>query len=445
MDIQITSELLNSFSKDYRSNAVKLAATCAFASTSMTDLCNNPERSARMQFKFSVDNPTMKATSQNHSGRCWLFAATNVLREIIAKKKNIEEFELSQSYLAFWDKFERCNYMLEAAIETAELPIDDRIVCHLLKDNVPVHDGGQWDMFVNIVNKYGIVPKDVMPETFQSSDTKNVNGELARYMRKAAIELRSAVHSKADDKQIRDIKEKYLCNAYGFICECYMEPPKSFDFEYVTKDKEYKIEKGYTPLSFKEAMIGDMLDEYVGLINAPTEDKPYDRMYTVKYLGNVVGGNIVKYLNLPMDEIKRIMVQSLKDGNIIWFGSDCGKNGNRTTKVWDDKNFDLYPLTGMDCTMSKAEMLDYGVSKMNHAMVITGVNLDNDIPNRWKIENSWGPEGANGGYHVASDGWIDKFVYQIVVKKEYLGEKAALLDQKPIELAPWDPMGSLAD
>jgi bleomycin hydrolase len=445
MDKQITNEVLGSFSKDYRSNPVKIAATRAFSTTVMTDLCNDPERAREMQFKFSVDIPTMKATSQNHSGRCWLFAATNVLREIVAKKKNIAEFELSQSYLAFWDKFERCNYMLEAAIETANLPIDDRTVSYLLKDNVPVSDGGQWDMFVNIVNKYGIVPKDVMPETFQSSDTKNVNGELTRYMRKAAIELRNAVHNKATDKEIKAIKEEYLCNAYGFMCECYAEPPKSFDFEYITKDKEYKIEKGYTPLSFKEAMIGNLLEDYVGLINSPTQDKPYDKMYTVKYLGNVVGGSIVKYLNLPMDEIKKIMVQSLKDGNVIWFGSDCGKNGNRTTKVWDDKNFDLSPLTGMDYEMSKAEMLDYGASKMNHAMVITGVNLDNDTPNRWKIENSWGSEGANGGYHTASDGWIDKYVYQIVVKKEYLGEKAALLKQKPVELAPWDPMGSLAD
>ena len=445
MDKQITKKLINGFSKDYRSNPIKLAATRAFSNICMTDLCSDPERSTSMQFKFSVDIPTMKATSQKHSGRCWLFAATNVLREIIAKEKNIEEFELSQSYLAFWDKFERCNYMLEAAIQTADLPTDDRVVSYLLKDNVPISDGGQWDMFVNIVNKYGIVPKDAMPETFQSSDTKNVNGELTRYMRKAALELRNAVHKKASKKEINAIKEKYLCNAYGFLCECYMEPPKSFDFEYITKDKEYKIEKDYTPLTFKKAMIGDMLEDYVGLINAPTDDKPYDKMYTVKYLGNVVGGNIVKYLNLPMDEIKKIMVQSLKDGNIIWFGSDCGKNGNRTTKIWDDKNFDLSPLTGMDYEMSKAEMLDYGVSKMNHAMVITGVNLDNGKPNRWKIENSWGSEGVNGGYHTASDGWIDKFVYQIVVKKEYLGDKAALLKQKPVELAPWDPMGSLAD
>lgn len=445
MSKQITKKLLSNFSKDYRSNPIKLAATRAFSGVAMDELCNDPERAASMQFKFSIDIPTMKATAQKSSGRCWLFAATNVLREMIAKEKNIEEFELSQSYLAFWDKFERCNYMLEAVIETAELPLEDRIVSYIIRDNNPVSDGGQWDMFINIVNKYGIVPKDVMPETFHSSNTKNVNGELGRYMRKAVIEIRNAVHNKADDKEIRAIKEKYLCNAYGFLCECYMEPPKSFDFEYVTKDKEYKIEKGYTPLSFKEAMIGSLLEEYVGLINAPTEDKPYNKMYTVKYLGNVVGGNIVRYLNLPMDEIKKIMVQSLKDSNVIWFGSDCGKNGNRTTKVWDDKNFDLSMLTGMDNSMTKAEMLDYGVSRMNHAMVITGVNLDNETPNRWKIENSWGSEGANGGYHVASDGWIDRYVYQIVVKKEYLGEKAALLDQKPVELAPWDPMGSLAD
>jgi len=441
----ISCDAIKKYSDSYNSDVTKKALTNIYSKTSMGDLAYNPVESKKMQFRFSVDIKTMSATNQRSSGRCWLFAATNILREIIAKKINVDSFELSQSHLAFWDKFERANYFLESVIDTAHLPTDDRTVAFILSTGV--HDGGQWDMFVNIVNKYGIMPKDAMPETQQTSNTSQLNGFINRSLKKSAAVLRGMIANGASVEEIEAKKQEYLDRIYSFLCECYTEPPKEFDFEYFDKDKKYNYKSGYTALSFRDEMIADFnFDDYISIINAPTADKPFDNTYTVRYLGNIIGGNDVKYLNLSIEELKDLVRKQLEDGEIVWFGSDCGKYSEGTKKQWDDNSYDYELLTGFDLEMTKAEMLDYGFSQMNHAMVITGVNIGPDgNPNRWKIQNSWGADGANSGYHMASDTWFEKFVYQAVINKKHLGDKLALLDKTPIELNPWDPMGSLAD
>jgi bleomycin hydrolase len=439
----LTHEIIADFTASYESSPAKQAMTHVFSKTSLNDLAFDPVAAKKMQFKFSVDNKTMSATNQRASGRCWLFAATNVLREIVAKKKNLDNFELSQSYLAFWDKFERINYFLDSIVDTASLPDGDRTVDYILQTGV--HDGGQWDMFVNIVRKYGIVPKDAMPETFQSSNTGKLNEFINLHLKKAAYEIRTSIAAGASDEKIASYKRSVLDAAFSFLCECYTVPPQSFDFEYVDKDGKHFLEKGYTPLTFRDTMIGDMLEDYVSIINAPTKDKPFNKTYTVSYLGNIVGAKEIVYLNLEIDEFKSIVRKQLEDGEIVWFGSDCGKCGDGAKKAWDDQSFDYSLLTGLTFNLTKEQMLDYHVSQMNHAMVLTGVNIEDDKPNRWKIENSWGSDGTNGGYHMASDSWFEHYVFQAVVHKKYLGEKAALLEEKPIVLLPWDPMGSLAD
>lgn len=439
----ISAEELARYTNSYENDQYKRSMTHVFSKTSLDNLAFDPIAAKDMQFKFSVDIKTMSCANQKSSGRCWLFAATNVLREIVAKKKNIAEFELSQSYLAFWDKFERINYFLDSIIDTAHLPDGDRTVSYIL--DVGVHDGGQWDMFVNIVNKYGIVPKDAMPETAQTSGTGTMNRHINLFLRKKACELRHMIASGASADEVAALRDSALDKAFSFLCECFTCPPTKFDFEYVDKDGVYHIEKDYTPFTFRDEMIGDMLSDYVSIINAPTKDKPFNKLYTVAYLGNVSGSDNIRYLNLEMSEFKNIVRHQLEDGEVVWFGSDCGKYGDRERKVWDTNSYDYELLTGLDLSLTKEEMLDYHVSQMNHAMVITGVNIKDDKPNRWKIENSWGSDGANGGYHIASDDWFESYVFQAVVNKKYLGEKAAILDEEPTVLLPWDPMGSLAD
>lgn len=444
MSSNITPADLAGFREGYRADPMRQAMTRVLYTTDISKVICRPDDARKMVFKFSTDIKTMKSTNQKSSGRCWLFAATNVLREHIAKELNLEDFELSQSYMAFWDKFERCNYFFEAILETAGLPLNDRTVNFLLQGGLS--DGGQWDMFTSLVRKYGVVPKDAMPETFQTSNTRGSNQYISKFMRKNALSLRKMAAGGASREALEAEKKALLAKCFSFLSSCYGEPPETFDFEYVDKDKNFHRESGMTPLSFRDKYLDGVWDDYVSLIHAPTADKPFDRLYTIKYLGNVAEDKGVRHINLTMEELKAAVLRQLQDGEVVWFGSDCGKFGDRDSRFWDDQSFDSLPATGLDVAMTKEEMLDCCDSAMNHAMCFTGVNIGEDgKPNRWKIENSWGSEGLNEGYYMASDSWFDLLVYQAVVHKKYLGGKAAILDTDPIVLDPWDPIGSLAD
>ncbi len=436
----ITENMLEKFSKAYNASPERKLATMALSKTELPNVCFVSKAEYAMRHKFSLEIETLPVANQKASGRCWLFAAANILRERIAKELKLDKFELSQSYLAFWDKFERCNYFLDAIIQTADLPADDRTVQFILTTGV--HDGGQWDMFANIARKYGVVPKDVFDETFQTSNTRRMNYYMNRCLKTAAANIRRMLN---DGKDVSAYKEETLGRLYGFLCSCYGEPPKSFDFEYVDKDRQYHIEKDMTAKSFYDKYVGAYLDNIASIITAPTADKPYHKMYTIRMLGNVVGGSPVRHLNLDIGEFKQAILNQLKAGKPVWFGSDVGHDGDREIGIWDDNLYDAELLTGLELNISKADGLDYSFSAMNHAMVLTGVNIVDGKIDRWRIENSWGDEHGKKGYYICSDTWFDKYVYQAAVEKEYLGELAELTKQEAVELAPWDPMGTLAD
>ena len=439
----ITEAQLSAWNESYVNDQRYQLAALALSKANMADVAFVPAAANGLRQKFSVNIKTLEAANQKSSGRCWIFAATNVLRERIAQRCNLDKFELSQSYLAFYDKFERANYFLESILETADLPTNDRTVAHIL--NTGVHDGGQWDMFANIVRKYGVVPKDAYDETFQSSNTTMVNRILNQNLKACAIRLRKMAAAKATEDAIQAEKNAMLAKVYQYLASCYGEPPKAFDFEYVDKAGEYHLETGYTPLTFAAKYVGDLLDHVVSVIHAPTADKPYHQTFTIRLLGNVVGGKPVVHLNLTLDELKNAIIAQLQAGKVVWFGSDVGNYGDREKGFWDDRSYNFELLTGLDLTIDKADALDYNFSAMNHAMVITGVNLVDGKPNRWKIENSWGDERGSKGYYVCSDSWFDKFVYQAAVEKEYLGDLAQFAAAEPVVLDPWDPMGTLAD
>ena len=439
----ITGEMLEKWSADYQKDEVRQVATMALSAGELYEACRRKNAQNRMRQKFSVQIETLPVTNQKKSGRCWLFAATNVIREKIARDLNLANFELSQSYLAFWDKFERCNYFLESIIATADLPADDRTVSFILATGV--HDGGQWDMFANIVRKYGLVPKDVFDETAQSENTRDMNSLLNRALKVGAVRLRGMIRDGKTPDQVKAAKEEILGKIYGFLCSCYGEPPKTFDFQYVDRDKKYHEDRNLTPESFCRKYAGDLLDRMVSVIHAPTKDKPFHRTYTIRFLGNVADGRPVKHLNLEMQEFKAAIIAQLQAGKVVWFGSDVGKYGDRSLGIWDDQMFGDEMLSGLDLKISKEDALDYGFSAMNHAMVLTGVQIEDGKPVRWRIENSWGDENGEKGYYICSDSWFDEYVFQAAVEKEYLGDLAALAEQEPAVLEPWDPMGTLAD
>jgi len=438
---KITMDMIQKFNREFDSDINNQLLMNAIVKNGIQNVAIDYTSDINMQHNFSIDIKSGDITSQNKTGRCWLFAGLNVVRWHIMKKLNLKTFELSQTYQMFFDKFEKANYFLESILETLEDDTDSRLIAHLLKS--PVQDGGQWDMFYNTVEKYGIVPKAIMPESFESSATQRMNWLLTLRLRKDACILREAHADGTTLEELETMKKNMLKDIYFILCKSLGKPPVQFDFEYRNKDDEFFRECNLTPQSFYKKYVGDLLEDYVSLISAPTADKPFMKTYTVAYLGNVLG-KPVKYLNVEAEVLKRLAIAQLKDGEPVWFGCDVGK-WIGDAGAMDLEQYHYNEVFGSEFEMNKAQRLDYGESVMTHAMVFLGVNMIDGKPNRWKVENSWGTERGNKGYYIMSDDWFSEYMYQIVVPKKYLSaEMLQAYNTESIVLKPWDPMGSLA-
>lgn len=439
----ITSGILKRFKSKTHSDPAHSILQKAIVNSGIDAVTMNKQAQIDMQFTFSKEIKTGDITNQMSSGRCWMFAGMNVLRKQVMAKCNLKTFELSQNYILFYDKLEKANYFYENILDTLDMGTDTRLIAWLLGG--PLNDGGQWDMLVNLIDKYGVVPKWIMPETFHSSNTRVMTSLLTRKLRKDAAYLRRLFSEGTSFDELRKMKDLMLGEIYTVLTRCLGTPPENFDFEYVDKDDKFLRAESLTPKSFYKKYIDIPLTDYVSLINAPTQDKPYNRTYTVQRLGNVVGGRDVKYLNLPVDELKKAASLQLLDDEVVWFGCDVGKMLSRELGIMDLNMYDYESALGADFELTKSEQLDYGDSLMTHAMVFTAVNIVNDKTIRWKVENSWGDKTGKEGWFIMSDKWFDKYMYQVVVNKKHLSkDQLAALELKPIELKPWDPMGSLA-
>ena len=439
---EFTAARRETFSADVAARIARNAVTASGVRSAARD----PQAAALATTTFDIQLEQGEITDQKRSGRCWMFASLNTMRYRIMKKLGLKTFELSQAYPLFWDKYERSNWFFENIIATAGEELTSREVAYLLTD--PLCDGGQWDMFRSLVKKYGVVPKEAMPETVSSSNTASMNKYLTRYLRAGAKELRELLASGAGEDAARAKKRELMDGVYRMLAICLGEPPASFDVRIRDEKNELKASGTYTPQGFFAEFVDMNLDDYISIISAPTADKPFLRSYTVKYLGNVVEDGTVRYVNLPIDALKRVSVAQLKDGLPVWFGSDVDQGFLQGDGVLDPAALDVDTLFGLpiESGLDKAARLDYGESVMTHAMTIQGVNLDAaGAPTRWRIENSWSDDHGKKGYDVASDAWFDEYVYQVVVDKKYLtAEELAAYEGEPCVLAPWDPMGTLA-
>ena len=441
---RLSIDKINEYEKEFLEDKRNIVAMNAATYNGVQKVARDVNALKDEPFAFNVDIKNGEVTNQKQSGRCWMFASMNVLRNIVIKKFNLENFELSQSYTLFWDKLERCNYYMEAVIEKANEPLEDRVMDYLMSDLLS--DGGQWDMFVNIVKKYGLVPKYAYPESQTSSATVQLNKYLCKILRKYTTELRDAVQNEGV-KKARELKEEVLKDVYNVLTSTLGQMPEKFDVVLHDKDGKLIEDKGMDAHSFFDKYIGVEIDQYISLINSPTEDKPFNQTYTIKYLGNIIEGKIVKHLNLPIEELKKAAVKQLKDGYPVWFGCDVGRSSvvEDERAMLDTKAVDYEALFNVDLKLSKEDALDYGYSMMTHAMTFTGVQMNGNEPLRFKVENSWGEKFGYKGHFVMTSDWFDQYVYQVVVNKKYLPEKLRkAYEKKAIELKPWYPMGSLA-
>lgn len=444
MSKHITCEALEQYSARFTGDRASRVARDAVMSAGLFKTCQNPMVSRRDNHEFSLSLKQGAITHQKQSGRCWLFAATNVMRFRIIQNYHLENFELSQNYLLFWDKLEKSNWFLENILDTLDQPVGSRVLCHLLSD--PIGDGGQWDMMANLVNKYGVVPKYSMPESSVSGSTREMNRVMTELLRNDACLLRQAAADGLDHEALEKKKTAMLGDIYRMLCVCLGEPPKTMDMEARDKNGNFIQETGLTPMEFFKKYVDMDLNDYISLINAPTADKPFYRRYTVDMLGNVKEGRPVCYINLPIEDLKKAAIAQLKDGEPVWFGCDMGPFVNRDSGIMDPEVYDFGDFLQVEFPMDKAQRLDYCQSLMTHAMVFQGVNLtDQGLPTRWRVENSWGEEPGKKGYFVMSDQWFSQYMYQVVVNKKYLtNDQLDILNTETIVLKPWDPMGSLA-
>ena len=439
----LQNDMVRQFDAMFRTDRAARIAQNAVTQTTLDDVAMDRSILNSIDASFSHKLDDWKVTNQKKTGRCWMFAALNLFRVSAMKTMKLKDFEFSQNWTLFWDKFERANWFLEAMINLADRPADDRTVAFLVSG--PIDDGGQWNMFVNLVKRHGLVPKTVMPETASSSATRSLNRILVHLLRQGAKTLRDMHASGTSIDGLRDAKEDILAAVHRVLCIHLGSPPVEFEWQWNDDEGNFHRDGTMTPQQFAQKYVDIELDDYVCLVHDPRPTSPFGRTFTVQHLGNVVGGAPVVYLNIELPLMKQIASKVIQGGEPVWFGCDVGPQMRRDLGMWHAHLFDYEGVHGIDFTMSKADRLEYGQTAMTHAMLFTGVDMVDGNPRRWRVENSWGEDSGRKGFYTMNDSWFDEYMFEIAAHKKHLPlELASALGDDPIELAPWDPMGALA-
>ena len=429
----ISAEMLARISDRYEGNAADKALRNALATTPINTLAMNAENAAMIDTHFSDRVRTKGITDQKSSGRCWLFTGLNVLRAKMIDKYELPGMEFSQNYLFFYDQLEKANLFLQGVIDTKDLPFEDRKVDWLFSN--PLSDGGQFTGVSNLITKYGLVPAEAMPETYQSDNTSQMANLLKLKLREYGLELREAPKSKVQDMKIRQLSE-----IYRMLALCLGEPVQEFEWTRCDKNNNIVSRKKYTPKSFYDEFIGeDLENNYVMIMNDPCRE--YGKVYEIDYDRHVYDGHNWLYINLPIERIKEMAIASIKDNTAMYFSCDVGKFANSKKGVLDINNFDYESLMGVTFGMDKKERVQTHASGSSHAMTLIAVDIVEGKPVKWMVENSWGPASGYQGNYIMTGEWFNEYMFRLVVEKKYVpADVLKMLDQKPVQLPAWDPM-----
>ncbi|TWE12827.1 aminopeptidase C [Rudaeicoccus suwonensis] len=439
MTHSLTEQDVELLKKDFDSRPVNRIVQNAVTQTAVADVALDREILTSIDTSMSHRLDSWSVTNQKKSGRCWMFAGLNLLRPGAMKRLGLKEFEFSQNHLLFWDKLERCNYFLESMAQLSDRPTDDRTLGFVMQD--VMGDGGQWNMFAALVKKHGLVPKTVMPESHSSSETAPMNSHLRSLLREAARDVRSA----GSPEDVEQVRSRTMAAAYRILAIHLGTPPERFEWQWTDDSGEFHRAGMMSPLEFAERYLTIDVDDYVCLVDDPRPSSPRGRTFTVDQLGNIVGGDPVRYLNVQADELRKLAAEAIVDGEPVWFGCDVGKMMQRNAGVWDAELYDFAGIYDTAFSLDKAARLEYHETLMTHAMLLTGVDLDGDMPRKWRVENSWGDEHADKGFYTMNDSWFGEYVFEIAARRDKLSPRLRdALDAEPIVLPAWDPMGSLA-
>ena len=445
--MKITKTTLNKLRKAYKDDPILQATERAVFKNGVLASAQNDSAIGRDDFVFSIDVDDEAVANQKQSGRCWMFAALNTLRIHIEKDLNLEKgtFELSQNYLFFYDKLEKANYFYSQIIDCADEPLDDRRVTFLM--TMPQQDGGDWCQIAALIKKYGVMPRTAMGETNVSVASAEMDTVLNRKMREQALALRELVTKGADKAALDAARTEMLGDIYKIVAVCLGLPPEKFDFEYRDADGKYHGDFDLTPQDFLKKYVPIDVDDYIGIINLPTE--PYGKLYGIEMSDEVEGGRPNRYINVDMETLKALTIAQLKAGEPVWFGCDVLQSSDRYKGIMDMDLYDLETLFGVKFGMNKTQRFQTFESLPTHAMVIGGVDIVDDKPRKWKVENSWGTQKGDekvgfNGFFIMGDSWFDEYLYEVAIRKDLLPKEVVeVLDQDPIMLPYWNPFNPL--
>ena len=433
----LTSKMVEKLKKEFHSRKDAEIIARAIQKNGIKAASEDPTASERLHRAFSYEIKTGKPTNQRHSGRCWSFAALNTLRHKFATKYKFKDFELSQNYLFFWDRIERANMFFQKIIATADKPLHDRTVDFYL--SFALNDGGQWANAASIIEKYGVVPEYVMPDTHNTKDTSDVAEVFDSLMRKDAIELRAMVQTNASATELQEAQERMMGDVYKIAAYSFGEPPAKFDLEYRDDDKKFHQVLGLTPLKFYHEYFDTNLSDYVVVTNAP--DHEMDRSYLMPAQDSVVDGLPIKFVNVPFAELQEGAIKQLQAGETVWVGNDVLQQMDRKRGLMDAKLYHREELLDVDFVMDKKHRLETKQAVVSHAMTLTGFDMVNDQPTRWKIENSLGKDNGDNGYFVMTQDWFEEYTYEAVINKKYLSDRVKkVAASEPVTLPAWDSL-----
>ena len=429
----ISTEMLTEIRKGYEGTASDKAIRNALNSASINVLASNAENIAMIDTHFSDQVRTKGRTNQKSSGRCWLFSGLNVLRAKMIDKFDLGAFTFSQNYVFFYDLLEKSNLFLQGVIDTKDMTFADRQVDWLFSH--PVSDGGQFTGVSNLVTKYGLVPSEVMPETYCANNTSQMRTQLANKLREDGLKLRDTAA-----KDCPAVKTEMLKEIYRMLVLCLGEPPVEFEWSRYNSKGEFVSRKTYTPKSFYDEYVGaDLENNYIMVMNDPTRE--YGKVYEIDYDRHVYDGQNWLYVNLPVEKIKEIAIASIKDNTAMYFSCDVGKFSDRQKGTLDLKNYDYNSLFGTTFGMDKKQRVQTHASGSSHAMNLIAVDIKDGKPVKWMVENSWGADSGYKGNLIMTDEWFDNYMFRLVVEKKYVpADVLELFNQKPIMLPAWDPM-----
>lgn len=441
MEEQITLELIRDFSKTYNNNLINKNIENKIIENGLVNSCIDKKIIEENEFTFNIELPDSKRYDQKENYRCWIYCGLNVIKYDLARNLNIDlkQLSLANNYIAFFDKLEKSNNTYENIINIKNNSWEYINKEEILKDCVS--ELGNWKWFVSIVNKYGLVPYECMPDVFESLIMKNITELFTEKVKKDSIKLLNKKRENKSIEELRKMKETFLKENYSFLSKILGEPKMKFDFEYKDKNLNNIKYRNMTPLEFKEKFLKINLDDFVFLENAPMYNKEFYKIYRKKYIGNVYQKSYIEFLNLPMDEIKKLVIKQLKDGMPVYIGINLKKFIDKKSGVLDTRLFNYSKMLGLDF-LTKNEALNTNNIYTNHCMSICGVNLsENGKPQRWKLEDSYGTQEKVDGYYIMNDNYFDEFILQVIINKEYLSKKQLkLLKQEVIECGVSDPI-----